>query len=544
MTAATRDGRLLTLGLLGLLCLSVLWVLGPVHGGILALAGGYAIVAGHRFIMDEGLERQLLGSVLTSLGAVAAVSGISSTSGLEQIVASVFVLAIGGVGFGLSGSISRPARHTRAVRGSALTGVISGVGLVAVFTGYLATLVTVSVTVFGGITATPDNSVVSLLVLSLVTIVLVSFVVSIAESAGLEDLPFVSFGTLYDHVRSASEWAFYVAIVLGFILLSSGNAGIFGATLEVLGPVGTLLGTFLTLGVGHLLVGVVAGGAVLICTGWIGYPIVRGLLEPYPLQSLALAGGGLVALLVALPSAALLGFDPVIATGLVCLTLLGVAILESVGRFGVALVALTTNRLRHLQLVTGCLALFGATVVASQAGLSPIGVFLGIGTTLFIWDVGTTTRELSVFAGNDMHTREPIFVRAAATIPVGLLGVGIATGAMYGLGAVSPPSNRWEALAPVAIALVAFLALVSAIVLETADGRSWFGHAFGWIERNRLVTILGLIAASLGTALVFDGAIGVGASVGLLIGVLLFVLWLFKRVGSTSQFGDLRPPPP
>ncbi|WP_255168436.1 DUF7519 family protein [Natrononativus amylolyticus] len=441
---------------------------------IAAAVAGVAVGASLTLLQSSSLPRQTLGSC-GLLAGLALLAPTVAYAGLFAITAGV---ATGATTIALAPGSSFRRPVSRSLRASAVSAaVVVAAGLFALSGngGYVGLFL---VGLHAGITTTPFIAFVSLQVLAIAALLFGAASVSVLESAVPDraDLPDVE--ALIEsaaELPTALQYAYAGQVLLWFV---PGFAVVFESTLVSLGPVGAAIATALTSGVLHAAVGAVVLLAVLVCLGAAFAPFAQLWLEPYPLRTLAFAAGGVPVALAALAAIAL---GPTAAGD--NLTLLWLL----VGVFAAAFVAveLLARRVagadwRRRTLGVGALGLFATTVVAALAGLEALFVFVGVAASILVWDVGENALSMRGELGPGVDSRQTELVHAMGSALVGVVGVAVAAGAVYGIGTVAPPTYRWQAVVPVALALVAVVAFAAALLGSDWRGSGRLRERFRW----------------------------------------------------------------
>ncbi len=531
-TAATLLAVLTTVG--------VCWGAGVELPGTVAGFGALGVVWGVALAASDRLGRRAVGSVLVTGGLFAVIVGFN-VAVLEGVVeallvagASLAILAVGAAGVDAT---TDWASFAWSVRDSTVTSlpVVAGTYLLA--TGAVGTLFFATAVLLEALTSSTHASVLSVLALLAVAVLLASCAGTVLELARLDRTSPLTFRSVVGRVADLPTGGYYVLVVAGFVLAAPGTGDAIDSVLRAMGPVGTLVLAVLWSGGLHVVLLGVALGAVVICLGWLATPPLRAWFGPYPLRTAAFATGGVVVPPVAfLVASAVPSIDPLLAIWAVFGSLLAVVVVELV----VASLASGVDEPRRWLRRLGCGSILGVAFVGSRVGTSPIGVFLAVAAAITVWDLSERTQGIRTHLGPWTDSRQTELVHATATVVVGGLGVGLAALAMYGIGAVDPPSQRWHALAPVTLALLAVLALAGSIGVD-ADWAS--ASTLRGVARDRLriqvaavlvVTVFVLVAAAL------VDAVDALLAVALLIGLPIAALWIVGRLSGS----DFKQPPP
>ncbi|MFP8956132.1 hypothetical protein ACLI4Y_05345 [Natrialbaceae archaeon A-CW3] len=547
----TRAGRprndlgTLPTALVTVTAVGLCWAIGLGLEGLAAVGGALAIVYASSAVSTQSLGHRALGSILLVGGILATAAAIGSATVSEPqagaIVASS-ALAVVGVGGALAHPRTRWTDLVWTVRDSTVTSIVTVLGITLFATGTAGVIASAVVLVFGGVTGAPYNAFVTGLVLAAGAFVSYACVVSVLGSAIPEQLPAISFGQLVDRLFELPAGVYYVAVIVFGMLAAAETGTAFESVLSAMGPVGTVVTALLTIGVIHVVLALVLVGSIVVCLGWLVAPMVDAWFGSYPLRTVALAIGGIVVPPTAYVGSLLVSdVDGLQVIWAAILVLVLVTVVE--GLVG-SLLAQRSIRWRRWLLLGGCGSLLVATFVASQRGLSPMFVFVGVAATIAAWDVGDHANRMRLDVGASVDSRQPELVHATPTLVVGTVGVAIATIAMYGLGALSPPAERWQALAPIVLALVAVTVLLASIATDTASNS--FSRMFTSgrsLLRNRIVVVALAILAVLGSAAIVGGLDSVLVLV-LLVVAPLVALVLVHRLVSTDSISDFQPPPP
>lgn len=110
----------------------------------------------------------------------------------------------------------------------------------------------------------------------------------------------------------------------------------------------------------------------------------------------------------------------------------------------------------------GCGLLFAGTLIGSYANVPMFVTFVGVGATLYVWELGRYAVELGHQMGDVAETRRGEVTHAAGGLLVGLAGIGLAAAAAYLVGPASVPQG-WRAAAGLGLALVALVAFAFAL---------------------------------------------------------------------------------
>lgn len=116
-------------------------------------------------------------------------------------------------------------------------------------------------------------------------------------------------------------------------------------------------------------------------------------------------------------------------------------------------------------LVASALALFG-TILAALQSAHALVVFAGVAVAILVWDLGEQASYLGTRLGVGAATRETQVVHAAASIAVGVAGIGLAAVMAYLVGPLSLPAGSGRAGLGVALALLATLSFTLVLARE------------------------------------------------------------------------------
>ncbi|MFP9191934.1 DUF7519 family protein [Natronosalvus vescus] len=540
-----NDLRTLPLALVSLTVAGLCWTVGLDLEGLLAVGGALAIVYAGSAVSTGSLARRALGSVLFVGGILAVTAGIGTAviTGLQAgTIVGSSALAVVGVGGALAHPRTRWPDLVWTVRDSTVTSITTVPVITLFATGTAGVVASAVALVFVGVTDGAYSAFTSGLLLAAAAFVAYACVVSVVGSALPEHVPAVSFGDLVDRLFDLPTGVYYVAVLVLGMLAAAETATAFESVLSAMGPVGTVVTALLTIGVIHVVLALALGCSILICFGWLVSPMVDAWFGSYPLRTVALASGGVVVpTVVFVGSLVVPGTDGLQAIWAVVLVLVLVTVVE--GLVG-GLLAQGSIRWRHWLLLGGCGSLLVTTFLAAQRGISPLFVFISVAAAIAVWDVGEHTNRMRVDIGESVDSRQPELVHATATLVVGAVGVAIAAVAMYGLGAVSPPTERWQALAPLVLALVAVTVLLVSITTDTiTNSLSGTFISSRSLLRNRIVVVALAILAALVLAAVV-GALDTVLAFVLLVIVPLLALVFVTRLVSTDSISDFQPPPP
>jgi len=138
----------------------------------------------------------------------------------------------------------------------------------------------------------------------------------------------------------------------------------------------------------------------------------------------------------------------------------------SVTTYVAALTGLSSDRSAGF-LVGAALVLTGS-IVAAEAGLSALVVFVGVGAAVLVWEFGEQASYLGVVIGNDGVSDGVETVHAAAAIGVAAVGIAIASAVGYVIGPLWVGSER-ATLSIVFSLVAAVFVLAAASADRTAD---------------------------------------------------------------------------
>lgn len=432
-------------------------------GALIAAAG---LVAGRSLLSSRLLSTRAVGSC-AFVGGFALAGGVVLTG---HPVAAGGVLAVGlTAATVLVRTENSVAVVSRTFRDSAILAVVVGVVLSALVEGALGVTAIAARSLLVILTLNVSAAAVSLLLLIVVTVVLLDLASPVLEPRLPDDVSLPSMVSFVRWAIDLPKGVFYVVGAIGFLALGADLSSAFESALAALGPVGAVVELALTSGLLHVSVALIALLVTAVLVGKAMGPLVSAWLGYYPLRTLALASGGavvaaaLVAATVAVPNVVLprhpwaffgalvLAFFFVNATGLVT----SVIDRTRVIRYGFAL---------------GTIALFATVTIAALEGLEPLVVFAGVAASILVWDLGENTLAMRTQLGDAVDTRESELVHATGSLAVGALSIGLAAVAMYVLGNVSPPDERWHALAPIVLALAAVFVLGLAVQRDFGVG--------------------------------------------------------------------------
>ncbi|UTF53029.1 DUF7519 family protein [Natronosalvus rutilus] len=540
---AATDLRLLATAIAAVTTVGICWGAGYGLEGALAGLGALGLALGAVLAASDRLARRALGSVLITTGLLTVLGGwglavYEGGVGLLLVVTNtVAVLAIGAAG--IDGESNRESAAW-SVRDSTLSSLPVTVGVFALATGVVGRVLSGTRLTLEAVTIGSHASLLSVLALSVMATVLVACAGSALERLLPDRTSTLTVRSIVQRVRKIPTGAYYVLVIGIVVLLAPGTGDAFESTLRAMGTVGALVRFALESGGLHLALLGVSLGAGVICLGWMVASPARAWFGPVPLRTVAFATGGLVVPPVAFALASLpfVEVDPNVAVWVPFGTLLTVVLLELL----VIPLASDLRDWRGWLRRLGCGSMLVATFVGSRLGLAPIGVFLAVAGAITVWDLTERSHALRTQLGPSVDSRQSELVHAMGTVVVGGIGVSLAVLAMYGIGAVTPPGQRWHALAPVTLALLAVFALVGSIAM----GSGWLSTTrsrIGTGLRSQLVVTALAVILVLGAAAVVD-ALDALLTVVLLIGVPIAVLWLLSRLSSSDAAGDFKQPPP
>ncbi|USZ72859.1 hypothetical protein [Natronosalvus halobius] len=538
---AATDLRLLAATIAAVTTVGVCWGAGYGLEGALAGLGALGLALGAVLAASDRLARRALGSVLITTGLLTVLGGWSLAVheggvGLLLVVANtVAVLAIGVAG--IDGDSSRESAAW-SVRDSTLSSLPVTVGIFALATGVVGRVLSGTRLTLEAMTIGTYASFLSVLALSAVATVLIACAGSALERLLPDRTSTLTVRSIVERVRNIPTGGYYVLVIGIVVLLAPGTGDAFESTLRAMGTVGSLVRFVLESGALHLALLGASLGAGVICLSWMVASPARAWFGPVPLRTVAFATGGLVVPPVAFALASLpfVEVDPIVAVWVPFGVLLTAVLLE--------LLVMTSDLrdwrgwLRRL----GCGSMLVVTFVGSRLGLAPLGVFLAVASAIAVWDLTERSHALRAQLGPSVDSRQTELVHAMGTVVVGGVGVSLAALAMYGIGAVTPPGQRWHALAPVTLALLAVFALVGSIAMSS----EWLSAARRRVVtglRSQLAVTALVVLLVLAMATVVD-ALDALLTVVLLIGVPIAVLWLLGRLSSSDAAGDFKQPPP
>ncbi|WP_254769106.1 DUF7519 family protein [Salinilacihabitans rarus] len=441
----------------------------PTAGAVLA---GVAAGASVAFAASKRLSRRALGSVGLVAGAVLAagvVAATAATSPADAVVAGLAAVGTAATTYSQvpdagDGVDDHRQSVVRTVDDSAVAAAVVAVAVSVVLAGHAGAVLAAARTGLVAATVTPFAGFVSALLLAGVAVLLAAVAAPALEPLLPERATPPRLRTLYERAVGLPTAAYYLLAVVALAVLSPATGAAFDAALAAVGPPGTAVAFALTSGLVH---GVVGGGALAAGVAALGRfvgPVALAWLDPCPLRTVAFAAGGAVVAAGATVGAAVAGpvaprYAPWAVVGVL-------AAAVALGQFSRWVVAPDGGgwRWRRRFLRIGCVALFATALAGAERGAEPVAVFGGVAASLLVVDLGETVRSLRDRVGATVDTREVELVHATGSVVAGLVGVGVAAGAMYGLGTVAPPSERWQAVAPVALALAALLAFALPVI--------------------------------------------------------------------------------
>ncbi|MCU4743412.1 DUF7519 family protein [Natronoglomus mannanivorans] len=431
-------------------------------GALLAVGG---LLTGLSLLSSESLATRALGSCVFVGGFALAGSVVLTGSP----VAVGGVLAVGVTAVAVLSRTGRYAVVSQTCRDSAVLAVVVGVTLIALLEGVVGVSAITARSLLAVLTLNASVAAVSLLFSFAVTVVLLDLASSVLEPRLPDGVSLPSMVSFVHWVLDLPTGVFYVVAIVGFFALSADVSAAFESALVALGPVGTVVELALVSGLLHVAVALVALSVTAVIVGKAITPLVSVWLGHYPLRTLALGSGGavvaalLVAATVAVPDVVAPSY-PVALFGVLVLTSFFVDATE----FVTGVIDLATPS--RYALAFGVIALFATVTVGALEGVEPIVVFAGVAASILVWDLGENTLSMRTQLGDAVDTREPELVHATGSIAVGVLGVAVAATAMYVLGNVSPPEERWQALAPFVLALAAVFVLGLAVQRDFGFG--------------------------------------------------------------------------
>lgn len=477
-------------------------------GGLIAAAG---LVAGLSLLSSRSLSTRAVGSC-AFVGGFALAGGVILTG---HPVATGGLLAVGlTAATVLARTGSYVAVLSRTFRDSAVLAVVVGVVLTALVEGVAGMAATATRSLLAILTLNPSAAAVSLLILVGVTVVLLDLASVVLESRLPDDVSLPSMVSFVSWAIDLPKGVLYLVGAIGFLSLGVDLSNAFESALAALGPVGAVVELALISGVLHVTVGLSALVLTAVLVGKAIAPLVSAWLGHYPLRTLALGSGGavvatvLVGATLAVPTVVLARYPWAFFAALV-LTFFFVN--------GAGFLTAVIGRARTIRygLALGTIALFTTVAVAAFDGLEPLVVFTGVAASILVWDLGENTLTMNTQLGDAVDTREPELVHATGSLAVGVFGTGLAAIAMYVLGNVSPPDERWQALAPFVLALAAVFVLGLAVqrdfgfgaVLNRGRGRTLSRlpsrYPFVVGGSTALLVCLGLIVAGYGYLVFF-----------------------------------------
>ncbi|WP_276254388.1 DUF7519 family protein [Halomontanus rarus] len=477
-------------------------------GGLIAAAG---LVAGLSLLSSRSLSTRAVGSC-AFVGGFALAGGVILTG---HPVAAGGLLAVGlTAATVLARTESYVAVLSRTFRDSAVLAVVVGVVLAALVEGAVGLTATATRSLLVILTLNPTAAAVSLLVLVGVTVVLLDLVSVVFESRLPDGVSLPSMVSFVNWAIDLPKGVLYLVGAIGFLALGVDLSNAFESALAALGPVGAVVELALISGVLHGSVGLITLVLTVVLVGKAIAPLVSAWLGHYPLRTLALGSGGavvatvLVGATLAVPNVVLARYP---------WAFFGALVLAFFFVNGAGLLTSVIGRARTTRygLALGTIALFATVAVAALEGLEPLVVFAGVAASVLVWDLGENALTMNAQLGDAVDTREPELVHATGSLAVGVFGTGLAAIAMYVLGNVSPPDERWQALAPFVLALAAVFVLGLAVqrdfgfgaVLDRARGRSLSRlpsrYPFVVGGSTVLLVCLGLIVAGYGYLVFF-----------------------------------------
>lgn len=463
---------------------------------VVAPLGAVAVVGGTSLLSARRLSLRAIGSCGFVAGLVAAVAAPIHAGSVVLPIATVATIA---VGFALVPRPCRSAPVRRVFLDSSVLLIVCALLVSVVAVGLIG-----FVDAFHVLSSAP-TAFDALLTLQLLALATVPF--SAAAGATVErrltgagSEPGRAFRERLEDVPSGVSTAVGIQV---FAWLVFRPGALVESALSSLGPVGLAVSAAATSGYGHGVLLAICFGAGAVVAADRVRPLLEAWLEPVPLRTLAFASGGPMAVLLVAGRFVATGTVGDQSTGVIALIVLGVAIAVVAGLFpsaddGSPL----AGRWRSAGLALGVGGALVATLVAAVRGLHPVGVFAGVALALFAWDVGSNVLSFRRQVGPEIDTREPELVRAAASLLVGGVGVAVAAAALYVVGGAAPPSRRWQAIAPIAAALVAIVAAVAVLEwwpdsVSARERVSAGGKAVAaWMRGHPVTVVAGLAFAA------------------------------------------------
>ncbi|PSP77335.1 hypothetical protein BRC81_10170 [Halobacteriales archaeon QS_1_68_20] len=403
--------------------------------------------------------------------AASVASGVAVTAGVVGLV----ILAVGATG-GTSPGRFVPARHALGASVVALLGAFA-LGFGVALVGWLLAIwgPQEAAATVGAAVSRPLSALFVLQLLVLALVALVDRARSVVEGWFRDDVPVDSWH-LVESLPLTYEplpFAYWASLPFQGLLAAIpwGNASLewvlsslwlFGTALEVLLTSGFLVGLVALVAVVPL--------AVLVAEGV--RRVADAVLQPVPARRAALgAGGVLLAVLVPVVVVAAtvtdlgsLRVDHAPRTAVLALGGLALAI----GALYVLVAGVFASVLalggRRPDVVGGSGLVLLATVAAAAADAPPLVIFAGVAATVAAWDLGSTAGDLGDHVGRDTESRRAEVVHATGTLGVGVVGVGLATAAIYLLGPLATSAEQAGAAA--LLALAGLLVLAGALTLD------------------------------------------------------------------------------
>lgn len=460
---------------------------GPI---LLAAAAGLATATGTSLLGSRSIARLsagscgLVGGLALVCGAIAFGATVAPTSSaLAGGAVAAAATTTGGTALALVRGTPSWIAIRRSIRDSTVAAVIVAVVATAVLTVPVGRVLAAVVDLVTVATVAPFAGFVTLQILAAATVVLLALVAPRVESILSEDVPIPTVGELVERVVGLPTVVHYAFAGQFLLWFAPATPAAFESALGALGPVGLAVSITLTSGLLHVTVALVFLVAVATAAAVVVVPFARTWLEPYPLQTCSLAAGGTVATLGFLVAGAYsTTVGPVTAVWIVP-ALLGVAVVVEVSVSPIGPTGASEWRWRRRSLAVGGASLFAATAVGAMADLPSPAVFAGVAATLFVWDVGENALSTRRAIGAGVDTRETELVHATGSGLVALVGVGLAAIAAYGIGSVVLPIERWQAVASLALALVALVAFVLAVIRTPSVGELGPARAADLVRR-------------------------------------------------------------
>jgi hypothetical protein len=268
----------------------------------------------------------------------------------------------------------------------------------------------------------------------------------------------------------------HVVLVIGQIVLLVLATPYLEGLLLSAGPAGVWIRTISTAGFLHVIVLVPLVLSMLVLAGafvhelvtaqlWIDPPAmatdaVGGLLAVLAVGTLSLVIPETVSEIVVSEYAARLArfYGPgAVLLGVLAVLALSAPIVLSLASSGAVVMGLASDRSSGFLL--GASAVLLGSIVAAEAGVSALVVFVGIAAAILVWELGEQASYLGTTIGSDGISDGVEAVHAAAALGVAVVGIAVASIVGYVIGPLTVAPER--ALLGIALSLVAAVFVVA-----------------------------------------------------------------------------------